>query len=70
MNVVGLELHDVDVARLPDALEVLCAEHRALTQVRTKVVNEHATNHVLLCRRAVQSSRSHYWQHRFEKCLP
>ena len=43
MKVAWLELNEVHLAGLPDALQVPASEHRPLAQVRTEVVHEHPT---------------------------
>ena len=48
VHVARLELDDVHIAGLPDAREVLGAQHGPLAQVRPQVVDEHAADHVLL----------------------
>ena len=64
MNVAGLELHDVNIACLPNASEVLRGQHCPFAQIGAQVVDEHAAHHVLNRGATFQSMGPHYWQHR------
>jgi len=46
MQVTWLELDDVDLAAVTDAVEVLLTQDRALAQIGAKVVDEHASFYV------------------------
>src|SRR5262245_12948285 len=46
VEVAGLQLDDMDLARLPDALEVALLEHGPLAQVGAQVVDEYASFYV------------------------
>jgi cysteinyl-tRNA synthetase len=67
MQVVGFQLDDVNLSRLPHAIEVLLREHSALAEVVPQVVHEHASFYIggaggwpfkLEC--------THYCEHRFD----
>jgi hypothetical protein len=46
VQVARLELNEVDLAVLTDALEVLLAQHSPLAEVGPEVMNEHASFNV------------------------
>ena len=60
MKVAGLELDQVYLMLLPDALEVPASEDRTLAQVWAEVVDEHPTVDIAsLGGTALQSNRFH-----------
>jgi cysteinyl-tRNA synthetase len=66
VEVARLQLDDMNLSRLLDPTEVFSGKNRALAEVRTKVVDKHASADILdPSRPAVQSVSLHYWQHRF-----
>ncbi|TMD31200.1 MAG: cysteine--tRNA ligase [Chloroflexi bacterium] len=67
MQVAGFQLDDVNLSRLPHAIEVLLREHGAFAQVVPQVVHEHASFYVDGAGgRPVQLECTHYCEHRFD----
>jgi len=67
VQVSVLELDDVDLPKLPNSVQVITRERRALAQVRAEVVHEHASFYVTGARAsAFQPVSTHYWEHRFD----
>jgi len=67
VQVAGFQLDDMDLAGLPNAVEVLPREHRAFAQVRPEVVDQYASFYVLEAGAvARQPVGSHYCNDRFD----
>jgi cysteinyl-tRNA synthetase len=65
VHIARLELDHMHIARLLNPREVLGGQHGPLAQVRPKVVDEHAADHVLFPGVGAKSMGLHNWQHRF-----